>query len=125
VSAKGISHLIVNSPYDEPKGVFLLEALASGRPVVATAVGGTRELVHDPSLGLLVPPDDAGALAAALREALTRTWNPAAIAASVASLTWDAVGARTARLLESDLSGEPSTVAHATPEHNSWTAGTR
>lgn len=102
----------------------VLEALASGRPVVATAVGGTRELVHDSSLGLLVPPDDAGALAAALREALNHTWNEKVIAESVAPRTWDAVGKRTARLLEFDQTHDESSVARGM-EHNSWTAGTR
>src|SRR5678816_428512 len=38
----------------------VLEALACGRPVVATAVGGTRGLIANPALGTLVPPDDAG-----------------------------------------------------------------
>jgi glycosyltransferase involved in cell wall biosynthesis len=37
-----------------------------GRPVVATAVGGTAEAVLDGDTGLLVPPGDADALAAAL-----------------------------------------------------------
>lgn len=47
-----------------------LEALASGRPLVATAVRGTRELVVDGRDALLVPPDDASVLAAALRRVL-------------------------------------------------------
>jgi glycosyltransferase involved in cell wall biosynthesis len=44
----------------------VLEAMAQGRPVVATAVGGTPELVVDGGTGLLVPPNDVDALAAAL-----------------------------------------------------------
>jgi glycosyltransferase involved in cell wall biosynthesis len=43
-----------------------LEAMARRKPVVATAVGGTPELVADGETGLLVPPRDVGALAAAL-----------------------------------------------------------
>jgi glycosyltransferase involved in cell wall biosynthesis len=96
----------------------VLEALSCGRPMVATAVGGTRELVHDAALGTLVPPGDAGSLATALRAALARTWDEQAIAASVAERTWDAVGNRTARLLASPVAREMG-------EHNSWTAGTR
>jgi glycosyltransferase involved in cell wall biosynthesis len=45
----------------------VLEAMARGKPVVATPVGGTPELVVDGETGLLVPPRDAGALADALR----------------------------------------------------------
>jgi glycosyltransferase involved in cell wall biosynthesis len=45
----------------------VVEALAVGTPVVATAVGGVSEVVRDGENGLLVPPRDAGALAAALR----------------------------------------------------------
>jgi glycosyltransferase involved in cell wall biosynthesis len=45
----------------------LLEALAAARPVVATAVGGIPELVLDGTTGLLVPPREPAALAAALR----------------------------------------------------------
>jgi glycosyltransferase involved in cell wall biosynthesis len=48
-----------------------LEALAAGTPLVATAVRGVRELVQDGRTALLAPPNDADALAAALRRALT------------------------------------------------------
>jgi glycosyltransferase involved in cell wall biosynthesis len=43
-----------------------LEALASGRPLIATAVGGIPEVVHDGENGLLVPQKDPVALAAAI-----------------------------------------------------------
>lgn len=42
------------------------ESLAVGRPVVATDVGGNREIVRDGETGILVPPDDPGALARAV-----------------------------------------------------------
>jgi glycosyltransferase involved in cell wall biosynthesis len=45
--------------------LVLLEAMANGIPVVATRVGGVPELVEDGVSGVLVPPDDAKALAAA------------------------------------------------------------
>jgi glycosyltransferase involved in cell wall biosynthesis len=50
----------------EGLGVAALEAMARGRPVVASAVGGLAEIVIPERTGLLVPPDDAAALAAAL-----------------------------------------------------------
>jgi glycosyltransferase involved in cell wall biosynthesis len=48
----------------------ILEYMASGRPVVATAVGGVPEMVRDGVDGLLVPPGDAGRLADAWRRLL-------------------------------------------------------
>ena len=44
-----------------------VEALAVGTPVVATAVGGVPEIVHDAENGVLVPPGDVRALADAMR----------------------------------------------------------
>jgi glycosyltransferase involved in cell wall biosynthesis len=44
----------------------ILEAMAAAVPVVATRVGGVPELVADHTTGLLVPPDDSAALAAAI-----------------------------------------------------------
>ena len=46
----------------------LLEAMALGRPVVATDVGGTAEIVRDGETGFLVPPGDRAALTRALLE---------------------------------------------------------
>ncbi len=50
----------------------LLEAMAAGRACVATAVGGTPEVLRDGETGWLVPPGSPGALADALEQALTR-----------------------------------------------------
>jgi glycosyltransferase involved in cell wall biosynthesis len=50
----------------EGLGVAALEAMARGRPVVASAVGGLAEIVIPERTGLLVPPEDAAALASAL-----------------------------------------------------------
>jgi starch synthase (maltosyl-transferring) len=49
----------------------VLEAMAVGIPVVATAIGGTDEVVHDGETGTLVAPGDADALADGIRKALT------------------------------------------------------
>ncbi|MEN8150132.1 MAG: glycosyltransferase family 4 protein [Planctomycetota bacterium] len=54
----------------EPFGIVALEAMAAGVPVVAARVGGVPEFVRDRANGLLVPPEDAAALAGALRTVL-------------------------------------------------------
>jgi glycosyltransferase involved in cell wall biosynthesis len=54
--------LSVPAPYDEPKGVFLLEAMGEGVPVVQPRRGAFTEIVEKTGGGLLVPPDDPKAL---------------------------------------------------------------
>ena len=57
--------------YREAHGLAVLEAMALGRPVVATNVGGIPEMVEHERTGLLVPPHDAVALAEAIVRMLT------------------------------------------------------
>jgi glycosyltransferase involved in cell wall biosynthesis len=57
--------------YDEPKGFTLLEAMASGVPVVEPRRGALEEIVERTGGGLLVPADDPDALA----DALCRVWS--------------------------------------------------
>jgi glycosyltransferase involved in cell wall biosynthesis len=76
----------------------VVEALAVGCPVIATAVGGVPEVVRDGENGLLVPPGDASALAGAIRrffddDELRRRLVEAA-ADSVAGYTKEAVFTR-------------------------------
>ncbi len=59
-------HLVVLPSREEGFGVAALEAGASGRPVVATRVGGFAETVRDGLTGVLVEPDDVSALAEAI-----------------------------------------------------------
>jgi glycosyltransferase involved in cell wall biosynthesis len=49
-------------------GMVALEAMERGRPVIASAVGGLPEIVSHGKTGLVVPPGDAPALAAAIVE---------------------------------------------------------
>ncbi len=84
-----------------PHGV--VEALAAGTPVIATAVGGVGEVVTDGVNGLLVPRGDAGALAAAIRRFLgdpeLRERLRAAARGSVADLAPDRVYGRLEAML--------------------------
>ena len=65
-SVYGDLDVVVNSSRNEGTPVALIEALAAARPVVATRVGGTPDLLGEGARGLLVPPGDARALAAAV-----------------------------------------------------------
>jgi glycosyltransferase involved in cell wall biosynthesis len=67
----------------------LLEAMACGRPVVSTRVGGNAEIVTDASLGTLVPAGDDAAFAEALGAALQRPWAPEALAAHARRHSWE------------------------------------
>jgi glycosyltransferase involved in cell wall biosynthesis len=60
------SHIAVLPSRREGLPKSLLEAAACGRPMVATDVPGCREIVRPGETGLLVPPDDAPALADAI-----------------------------------------------------------
>jgi glycosyltransferase involved in cell wall biosynthesis len=60
---RSLNVVSVPAPYDEPKGVFLLEAMASGVPVVQPRRGAFTEIVEKTGGGLLVEPDDPAALA--------------------------------------------------------------
>jgi glycosyltransferase involved in cell wall biosynthesis len=64
------SNLFVYPSRHEGMPNAVLEAMASGLPVIATAIAGNEELVKSGFTGLLVPPEDIGALAAALAELL-------------------------------------------------------
>jgi glycosyltransferase involved in cell wall biosynthesis len=95
------SDLVTLPSYSEGHPNVLVEALACGRPVVATPVGGIPEVV-DADCGLLVAARDPIALAAGLRDALDRSWDESALSRRF-SRGWDAVAAETLRACEEAL----------------------
>jgi len=74
--------------------VTVLEALAAGTPVVGSDVGGMKEVIRHPDLGLLVPPGDEEALGRALMEALRRPWDRDLIRAEARRYSWDRIAER-------------------------------
>jgi glycosyltransferase involved in cell wall biosynthesis len=87
------SDLITLPSYSEGHPNVLVEALASGRPVVATHVGGIPEVV-DASCGVLVAPRDVHALSVALGQVMDRRWDPDALARRF-SRDWSGVARET------------------------------
>ncbi|MFH7600421.1 glycosyltransferase [Streptomyces racemochromogenes] len=111
---------LVLCPADyEPFGIVPLEAMACGRPVVASAVGGQLDTVVPGETGLLVPPGDPGALAGAVSELLARpavraAYGAAARSRALALYGWDRVAAATERSYRSVDSARRSPTAART-----------
>jgi glycosyltransferase involved in cell wall biosynthesis len=79
----------------------VIEALAAGRPVVATNIGGIAELM-DETCGRMVPVRDVSALTQALDEGLNETWDPDSIA-SKHSRGWSDVADDLYQVLEETI----------------------
>jgi glycosyltransferase involved in cell wall biosynthesis len=57
--------ILVSASWAEPFGRVIIEAMAAGKPVIATMAGGAPEIVQDGVTGMLVPPRDPQAIASA------------------------------------------------------------
>ncbi len=89
----------------------LFEYMATGRPIVASALGQIAEVLADGETALLVPPGDAAALAAAIRRlaedaALRERLGRAARAAAIERHTWDAHARRIVQALQAALAAQ-------------------
>jgi glycosyltransferase involved in cell wall biosynthesis len=60
------SNVFVLPSICEPRGKVILEAMASGLPVIATKSGGTSEIIKDKINGLLIPPKDSSAISSSI-----------------------------------------------------------
>ncbi|HEX8139623.1 MAG TPA: glycosyltransferase family 4 protein [Pyrinomonadaceae bacterium] len=76
---RGLDVLSVPATYDEPKGIFLLEAMACGVPVVQPRRGAFTEIIERTGGGLLAEPDNPESLA----EAILRLYRNPSLAAEL------------------------------------------
>jgi glycosyltransferase involved in cell wall biosynthesis len=102
------SDLVTLPSYMEGCPNVVLEALACGRPVVATNVGGIPEIMGE-ECGRLVPPRDPARLAEALASVLDTTWDPATISAHW-SRSWAAVATELREIFEAVWSKRQVTI---------------
>ncbi|PZF21799.1 glycosyltransferase family 1 protein [Curtobacterium sp. MCLR17_045] len=112
--------VVVCAPWYEPFGIVPLEAMACGRPVVASSVGGLIDTVVEDATGLHVPPRDETAVAEAVgallddperREAYGRAGRQRA----ESRYTWQKVAADSERVYERLLAGTTSSASTTGP----------
>lgn len=97
--------IFITTPWYEPFGITPLEAMACGTPVIGSDVGGVRYSVADGRTGLLVPPKDPSALAAAIfkllqDETLRTEMGSNAIRRIHALFTWECIAQKMKHLYQ-------------------------
>jgi spore coat protein SA len=97
--------VLINPSFSESFGMSLVEAMASGKPVVATRVGGMTEIVGDGRCGVLVPRGDPHALADAILRVVgsdetRRQMGRSGRARAVSLYSWSQIAARILTLYE-------------------------
>lgn len=99
----GACHLLCLPSLNEGVPNVILEALACGRPVVASNVGGVPEVLCNPALGYLVEPGNVSEIARALKEMLSKQWDPMRFRAETSISSWEESGASLLKLLRGCL----------------------
>jgi glycosyltransferase involved in cell wall biosynthesis len=86
--------LFVLPSLNESFGVVLIEAMACGKPVIGTQVGGVPEIITTDEVGRLIRPKDSEVLAMAVLEALDKEWSTEKILEQTQRYSWNKIAKR-------------------------------
>jgi glycosyltransferase involved in cell wall biosynthesis len=91
---------------NESFGIVQIEAMACGKPVVATYNGGSEEIIISEDYGLLCDSTDSQQLAKNILVALNREWDAEKIRSYARGFTWEKNAEQTVKLFESIIGGQ-------------------
>jgi glycosyltransferase involved in cell wall biosynthesis len=94
----------------------LLESLACGVPVVASAAGGIPEIVSSENIGLLTDREEAG-IAKSIRHAFAKSWNADELVEHARKFSWDSAAQRLYEIFAKSLSATAGVSARREPSH--------
>lgn len=98
--------LLVHPSLQESFGIVQIEAMACGKPVVATRNGGSEEIVTSPELGVLVMPGEAAEIARGVEQALATRYDGEAIRRAAGVYAWESLAGRVLEVYRSVLGGD-------------------